>query len=246
MQVYDDGTIARILVERRAVGRRRHRGRGAGRGRRERSRISPSSRVTAATSAALREVSASSGGRCNVRTSRVRAGDGAAPPRPPLAVEPADRRTHASAPSPVRSGRRRTASTSARSRGHRPKSGGSSSGTSSKRLSRRHERRRRRAAVGPRCTLRAGDDRGGTRVPTDPIGDAGRRSSVSWPPSPGLEAADRVPLSSMRQTIARRLVESKTTIPHYQVTMTFDMDPLLELRRSAQRAARTTRASSSA
>ncbi len=37
-------------------------------------------------------------------------------------------------------------------------------------------------------------------------------------------------LSGMRQTIARRLVESKTTIPHYQVTMKFDMDRLLELR----------------
>jgi pyruvate dehydrogenase E2 component (dihydrolipoamide acetyltransferase) len=36
----------------------------------------------------------------------------------------------------------------------------------------------------------------------------------------------------MRQTIARRLVESKTSIPHYQVSMTFNMDPLLELRRN--------------
>lgn len=44
-----------------------------------------------------------------------------------------------------------------------------------------------------------------------------------------LEAC-RVQLSNMRQTIARRLVESKQTIPHYQVTYTFNMDPLLELR----------------
>ncbi|MCZ6492952.1 MAG: dihydrolipoamide acetyltransferase family protein, partial [Planctomycetota bacterium] len=41
-----------------------------------------------------------------------------------------------------------------------------------------------------------------------------------------------VALSSMRQTIARRLVEAKATIPHYQVTVTFNMDPLLELRRT--------------
>jgi len=40
-----------------------------------------------------------------------------------------------------------------------------------------------------------------------------------------------VPVSNMRQTIARRLVESKATVPHYQVTYTFDMDPLLEMRR---------------
>lgn len=48
---------------------------------------------------------------------------------------------------------------------------------------------------------------------------------------PGLE--DRlIPLSPTRQIIARRLVESKTTIPHYQVTMTFDVDPLLGMRQT--------------
>lgn len=45
---------------------------------------------------------------------------------------------------------------------------------------------------------------------------------------PGRDVA----LTGMRQVIARRLVESKTTIPHYQVTMKFDMDALLELRAS--------------
>lgn len=39
-----------------------------------------------------------------------------------------------------------------------------------------------------------------------------------------------VALSNMRGTIARRLVESKTTIPHYQVTVTVAMDRLLGLR----------------
>ena len=42
--------------------------------------------------------------------------------------------------------------------------------------------------------------------------------------------AQMVPLSNMRQIIAKRLVESKQTIPHYQVTVTFNMDPLLDLR----------------
>jgi len=45
----------------------------------------------------------------------------------------------------------------------------------------------------------------------------------------GLEP-QMVPLSNMRQVIARRLVESKTAIPHYQVTVTFDMNPLLGIR----------------
>jgi pyruvate dehydrogenase E2 component (dihydrolipoamide acetyltransferase) len=39
-----------------------------------------------------------------------------------------------------------------------------------------------------------------------------------------------VPVSNMRRTIARRLVESKTTIPHFTATVTVDMDALLGLR----------------
>ncbi|MHC5002447.1 MAG: dihydrolipoamide acetyltransferase family protein [Planctomycetota bacterium] len=68
----------------------------------------------------------------------------------------------------------------------------------------------------PRETLPA------TRVPTE---------ADIVPSETGL-ATRRVPLSGMRQTIARRLVESKTTIPHYQVTTTFAMDAILELRRT--------------
>lgn len=45
----------------------------------------------------------------------------------------------------------------------------------------------------------------------------------------GLEPRT-VALSNMRRTIASRLVESKTSIPHYQVTVNVDMDPLLDLR----------------
>ena len=46
---------------------------------------------------------------------------------------------------------------------------------------------------------------------------------------PALESTE-VQVSGMRQTIARRLVESKQTVPHYQVKMCFAMDALLELR----------------
>ncbi len=45
----------------------------------------------------------------------------------------------------------------------------------------------------------------------------------------GLEART-VELSNMRRTIARRLVESKTTIPHYQVTVSANLDPIMSLR----------------
>ncbi|MCB9836511.1 MAG: pyruvate dehydrogenase complex dihydrolipoamide acetyltransferase [Phycisphaera sp.] len=45
------------------------------------------------------------------------------------------------------------------------------------------------------------------------------------------ELEDRnVPLSNMRGTIARRLVQSKTSIPHYQVTVSVRLDALMELR----------------
>ncbi len=50
--------------------------------------------------------------------------------------------------------------------------------------------------------------------------------------APGPLEETSIKLSNMRQTIAKRLVESKTTIPHYQVTLTFNMDPLLELRKT--------------
>ena len=56
-------------------------------------------------------------------------------------------------------------------------------------------------------------------------------SAASAPASGGAPlAAGEEPLSGMRQTIARRLVESKTTIPHYQVSMSFDMESLVDIR----------------
>lgn len=66
-------------------------------------------------------------------------------------------------------------------------------------------------------------------VPTTPVSMAMETQIIEIPTI--LE--DRtVPLSNMRQIIAKRLVESKTTIPHYQVTVVFDMDPLLDLRKT--------------
>jgi pyruvate dehydrogenase E2 component (dihydrolipoamide acetyltransferase) len=39
-----------------------------------------------------------------------------------------------------------------------------------------------------------------------------------------------IPVSQMRKTIARRLLESKTSIPHFTVTVSINTDPLLALR----------------
>jgi pyruvate dehydrogenase E2 component (dihydrolipoamide acetyltransferase) len=48
---------------------------------------------------------------------------------------------------------------------------------------------------------------------------------------PTLEART-IPLSQMRKTIAKRLVESKTTVPHFQVSVAINMDPLMALRQT--------------
>jgi pyruvate dehydrogenase E2 component (dihydrolipoamide acetyltransferase) len=59
---------------------------------------------------------------------------------------------------------------------------------------------------------------------------AGAVPGVAMPPTAPMLAAKKVALSNMRQTIAKRLVQSKSTIPHYQVTVTARMDALLTLR----------------
>jgi pyruvate dehydrogenase E2 component (dihydrolipoamide acetyltransferase) len=56
--------------------------------------------------------------------------------------------------------------------------------------------------------------------------------AVMVPPPGTMLTARTVPLSNMRRVIAKRLVESKTTIPHYQVTVEGDMDALLALRKT--------------
>jgi pyruvate dehydrogenase E2 component (dihydrolipoamide acetyltransferase) len=65
-------------------------------------------------------------------------------------------------------------------------------------------------------------------VPVIPVAPVAPGAELA---APGL-ADRRIPLSNMRQTIAKRLVESKTTIPHYQVSMAIDMDPLLDMRKT--------------
>lgn len=61
--------------------------------------------------------------------------------------------------------------------------------------------------------------------------NAAQRMTPAPMPMAGAQLASRtIPLSNMRGTIARRLVQSKTTIPHYQVTVAVRMDALLTLR----------------
>ncbi len=50
-------------------------------------------------------------------------------------------------------------------------------------------------------------------------------------PQPAPGAGRREPLSRLRQTIARRMVQSKTTVPHFYVTTAIDMTAALALRK---------------
>lgn len=79
---------------------------------------------------------------------------------------------------------------------------------------------------------------GGALRTTAPAGEAPTQlvaGAVAAPPAPSMISGGAledklVPLTNMRGTIAKRLVESKTTIPHYQVTVSARMDALESLR----------------
>ena len=74
----------------------------------------------------------------------------------------------------------------------------------------------------------------GTGAPAQMVAGAVATPAMPDPLPTMLGAASledkTVPLSNMRATIAKRLVESKTTVPHYQVTVSARVDALLELR----------------
>ncbi len=73
-------------------------------------------------------------------------------------------------------------------------------------------------------------------VPTPPpTREAPRGAPAVAPAVPGEE----VPLTRMQETIVRRMVESKTTVPHFYVTMEVDMGEAGRLRRAANANAAT-------
>ncbi len=78
----------------------------------------------------------------------------------------------------------------------------------------------------------AGQQGGGGAAPSAaPVADAAPSAPVTPLPAAGLEAKT-ISLTGMRKTIAKRLVESKTTVPHFQVSVAVNMDPLMELRKT--------------
>ncbi|HEU4530692.1 MAG TPA: dihydrolipoamide acetyltransferase family protein [Steroidobacteraceae bacterium] len=77
------------------------------------------------------------------------------------------------------------------------------------------------------AALQAGAEKG-----TVPFSAPADRAAVA-PAGTGQEPT-REPMSAMRLTIARRLVESKQTIPHYRVSVDVDMRALLGRRETAK------------
>ncbi len=69
---------------------------------------------------------------------------------------------------------------------------------------------------------------GGVQTKAAPAGRAATPAPL--PPAGATLASRTIALSNMRATIARRLVQSKAAIPHYQVTVAVRMDALLSLR----------------
>ncbi|QCU79558.1 2-oxo acid dehydrogenase subunit E2 (plasmid) [Citricoccus sp. SGAir0253] len=83
----------------------------------------------------------------------------------------------------------------------------------------------------------AADRQGAPDVPATAPGPATGAAAPAPTPSPVPPAIPAeadfqdLPLSGMRRAIARRLTESKTTVPHFYVSIDVEMDALLALRR---------------
>ena len=65
-------------------------------------------------------------------------------------------------------------------------------------------------------------------VRAEPV-EAPAAKPAAYPPPAGVPA-EAVKLSNMRKTIARRLAESKATVPHFYLTVDVQLDALLKLR----------------
>lgn len=70
------------------------------------------------------------------------------------------------------------------------------------------------------------------RVVANDLKNAAPTATANLPSAPPASAGEfiDIPLTGMRQTIAKRLTQSKQSIPHYYLTVNLKVDELLELR----------------
>ncbi len=81
------------------------------------------------------------------------------------------------------------------------------------------------------------------RADVEAAAQAAKKGPAALPPAPKPQAVapaledKRIPLSGMRKTIASRLLESKTTIPHFYLQSEINAEPLVKLRKEINDAA---------
>jgi len=100
--------------------------------------------------------------------------------------------------------------------------------------------------------VRAALQGGGTKPATAPAAAAAPAAAPSKPATPQLASSmgadqvkamfeagtyEEVPLDGMRRTIAKRLVESKQTVPHFYLSLDCELDALMALREQINAAA---------
>lgn len=88
------------------------------------------------------------------------------------------------------------------------------------------------SGTGPGGRIVARDVAAAGSVPATPAAPAGPINVAVTPPADGkgIQADADQPVSGMRATIARRLVESKNTVPHFYLEVEVDAAPLLAMR----------------
>ncbi len=88
------------------------------------------------------------------------------------------------------------------------------------------------SGTGPGGRIVARDVVAAGSAPAAPVAPAGPINVTVTPPADGkgIQADADQPVSGMRATIARRLVESKNTVPHFYLEVEVDAAPLLAMR----------------
>ncbi|XP_074656975.1 dihydrolipoyllysine-residue acetyltransferase component of pyruvate dehydrogenase complex, mitochondrial-like [Tubulanus polymorphus] len=84
---------------------------------------------------------------------------------------------------------------------------------------------------GPGGEIRASDVEKFVPSPTTAVAPAAAAPAVSPAPFVSGAAFTDIPITAMRQTIAKRLVQSKQTIPHYYLSVDVEMDQVIRLRK---------------
>lgn len=91
--------------------------------------------------------------------------------------------------------------------------------------------------IDPRSITGTGPEGRITKKDVEAFAKSGGATKAASAPSPAAAAVavtaedKKVPLTKLRQAIARRMVESKTTIPHFYVATEVDMGAVIDLRK---------------